>query len=157
MKIIKELTVNSSVDAVWEVLGNQFGDVAKWASIISQSELSATPIVAGTTRSTNTTNGPTKQRVTSFDPANHRLAYEAISGAPFFIKSIDAMWSLSAITEQSTKLVLDFSFETKGIAGVFLGPVAKIKLGKVGDALLDDFKVYVETGVVSDRKKKAIG
>lgn len=155
MKIERELSIAKNIEAAWDVLGNQFADMDKWASFVSKSEMSGDPKEVGSIRSMETTNGHTKQKVTSFDASNHSLSYAGIEGVPFFLENVSASWSLSAIDENSTSLVLNFSADTKGIAGLFLGPVVKMKFGKIAGELLDDFKVFVETGAPSPRKVAA--
>ena len=157
MRIIKELSIAKPVDEVWEVLGNQFGEIAKWASIISHSEVSGQPKLPGVNysiRSTKTTQGDTQQELTGFDPDKHEISYKSISGTPAIIKQVSAHWSLKKEGENNTQLMLDFSAEMKGM-GFILAPIAKIKLGKVGDVLLDDFKYYVENGKPHPRKVSA--
>lgn len=159
MKITKELSIEKPAADVWEVLGTQFGEIDKWASIIHKSEVSGKPTVPGATfsiRSTETTGGPTKQELLEYDAEKFIIAYKAIAGTPFFIKSIFARWTLETKGDESTKLVLDFSFETKGLLGILLAPIAKNKLTKVGDELLDDFKFYVENGQPHARKLAAM-
>ena len=39
MNIIKKTTINKPVEEVWEVLGNQFGEISNWASIIKESKV----------------------------------------------------------------------------------------------------------------------
>ena len=151
MKIIKELKIDKPIEDVWEVLGNQFGAIDKWSSLIKQSEVSNPILSIGVVRSTETTGGPTKQEVTAFNPEQHLLSYKAIAGAPFFAKAINAKWSLTNNQDASTKLILDFDVKFKGIAGI-LSPIVRKKLGKVGDELLEDFKFYVENGQPHPRK-----
>ena len=155
MKIIKELTISKPIDEVWEVLGNQFGKIDKWSSLISHSEVSGPAKISGvdfSIRSTKTTNGDTKQELTGFDPSKHTLSYKSLSGTPPIIKEVNAIWSLKQKGDSSTHLTLDFQAQMKGI-GHLLAPIAKIKLGKVGDELLDDFKFYVENGKPHPRKE----
>ena len=154
MKIIKELSIDKPVEDVWEVLGNQFGEIDKWASLIKHSKVSGKatlPGVSYSVRSTETTGGPTKQELTAFNPEKHSIAYKAISGTPFFFKSVKAKWSLSRTKDDSTNLILDFEVGFKGIGGI-LSPIVKKKLGKVGDELLEEFKYYVENGKPHPRK-----
>ncbi|MFT5723248.1 MAG: hypothetical protein ACI9JN_000357 [Bacteroidia bacterium] len=47
MKIVKVLTIDKPIADVWDVLGNQFDKIDKWASIISHSEVSGTPKLPG--------------------------------------------------------------------------------------------------------------
>lgn len=154
MRIIRELSIAKPVDEVWEVLGNQFGKIDNWASIISHSEVSGVSKLPGvdySIRSTKTTQGDTQQELTGFNPEQHTISYKSISGTPAIIKQVSALWSLKADGEKSTHLLLDFNAEMKGL-GFILAPIAKIKLGKVGDVLLDDFKYYVENGKPHPRK-----
>jgi hypothetical protein len=159
MKINKELSIGKPVEEVWEVLGNQFGEIDKWASLIHHSEVSgeaSLPGVSYSVRSTDTAGGPTKQELTSFNPGQYSLSYKAIAGTPFFFKAVRAKWSLAKKDDDSTKLDLDFEVEFKGLIGVILSPIIKIKLGKVGDELLDDFKYYLENGKPHPRKLAAV-
>ena len=157
MRIIKELSIAKPVEEVWEVLGNQFGEIDNWASIISHSEVSGQAILPGVNysiRSTKTTQGDTQQELTGFNPDKHEISYKSISGTPAIIKQVSAHWSLKKEGENNTHLMLDFTAEMKGL-GFILAPIAKIKLGKVGDVLLDDFKYYVENGKPHPRKVSA--
>ena len=154
MKIIKELVIEKPVSQAWEVLGNQFADIDKWASLITKSEVSGEgkiPGVSFSIRSTETTGGPTKQELTGFNPQQHSLSYKAIAGTPFFFKSVNAKWSLTSANENKTKLVLDFEVQFKGIGGI-LSPIVRKKLGKIGDELLEEFKYFVENGKPHPRK-----
>ncbi|MFT5512208.1 MAG: hypothetical protein ACI8SE_000605 [Bacteroidia bacterium] len=154
MKIVKELIINKPIEDTWEVLGNQFGNIDKWSSLILRSEVSGKATLPGvnySVRSTETTGGPTKQELTAFNPEQHTLSYKAIAGAPFFAKAIRATWSLSKNKSDATDLVLDFEVDFKRIAGI-LTPIVKKKLGKVGDELLEELKFYVENGKPHPRK-----
>jgi carbon monoxide dehydrogenase subunit G len=157
MRIIKELSIAKPIEEVWEVLGNQFGDIYKWASIISQSEVSGEAKLPGVNysiRKTKTATGDTQQELTGFHPEKHEISYKSISGTPPIIKQVHAHWSLKEQGANSTKLVLDFKAEMKGL-GFIIAPLAKIKLGKVGDVLIDDLKHYVENGKPHPRKASA--
>ena len=79
MKIIKKLTINKPIEQVWDVLGNQFGEIDKWASLISHSAMSGESNMSGIShsiRSTETTSGPTKQELTAFNPDKHTKIYK---------------------------------------------------------------------------------
>ena len=160
MLIEKDVTIHKSVDEVWEVLGNQFGEIDKWSSLISKSEVSGEATIPGlpySIRTTDTAKGVTQQQMKSFDPEKHTLSYAAIKGTPFFIKNAVATWSAKKVVDSSTNLNLHFEVELAGIMGAILGPVAKKKLGKLGDELMDDLKYYVENGKPHARKLAAVG
>ena len=158
MKIMKSLIINKPIDDVWEVLGNQFNKIDQWASLILKSNVSGNPTLAGvdySIRDTQTTSGPTQQKLTAFDAKNFKIAYKATAGTPPFFKSVNAAWSLSKNGATSTQLILDFEVKFKGLFFI-LAPLVKIKLSKVGDELMDDLKYYVENGEPSIRKKNTL-
>ena len=158
MKIIKNLTIDKPIADVWDVLANKFGEIDLWSSLITDSKLSGEATletVDYSIRSTQTTAGPTQQQLTEFDPQNFTIAYKAISGTPPFFKSVNAKWILNKKDENSTYLTLDFEVKFKNITFI-LAPLVKIKLGKVGDVLLDDLKYYVENEKPHPRKLKLL-
>jgi hypothetical protein len=149
MIIKKEISINKSIQDVWEVLGNQFGEISVWSSLIKESKVYGDSKIKGlnySIRETNTVKGITKQEMTSFNPEQHSLSYKALSGTPSFIKGVNAKWFLSKLNDNSTQLTMSAAIETKGIMGIVLGPVVKIKFGKLGDELMDDLKYYLENG-----------
>lgn len=154
MKIIKKIAINKSIDEVWEVLGNQFGQISNWAALIKESKVYGEGQLNGlnySKRETNTLNGITKQEMTSFNPANYSLSYKSISGTPPIIKEVRAVWRLTKKDSNTTDLVLDFTADMKGL-GFILVPIVKIKLSKVGGELLDELKYYLENGKPHPRK-----
>jgi uncharacterized membrane protein len=154
MNIIKKTTIGKPVEEVWEVLGNQFGQISNWASLIKQSKVYGDSKLNGVNysiRETNTLKGITKQEITSFEPEKHSLSYKSISGTPAIIKEVRAHWSLVKNDSNSTKLVMDFTADMKGL-GFILAPIVKMKLSKIGDQLLEELKYYLENGKQHPRK-----
>jgi uncharacterized membrane protein len=154
MNIVKKIAINKPIDDVWEVLGNQFGQISNWASIIRESKVYGEATLNGlnfSIRETNTLSGITKQEITYFNPENYSLSYKSISGTPPIIKEVRAQWNLTKKDSNVTDLELDFTADMKGI-GFILAPIAKIKLSKVGEELLDDLKYYLENGKPHPRK-----
>ena len=150
MRIVKELSIDKSVDDAWEVLGVQFGEIDKWASYMRRSELSGKLEIGGA-RALETAQGPVKQQLTSFNPERNSLSYKAIAGSPFFAKATNVEWSLAQNTGNNAKLTVDFEIVFKGIT-VILTPIVKKKLGKVIDEMLQEFKYFVENGQPHPRK-----
>ena len=154
MNIIKKTTINKPVEEVWEVLGNQFGEISNWASIIKESKVYGESKMNGVNysiRETNTLNGITKQEITSFEPEKHSLSYKSLTGTPPIIKEVRALWSLTKSDSNTTNLVMDFNADMKGL-GFILVPIVKKKMGKIGDDLIEELKFYVENGKQHPRK-----
>ena len=154
MNIIKKTTINKPVEEVWEVLGNQFGQISNWASLIKESKVYGDSKLSGVNysiRETNTLKGITKQEITSFEPVKHSLSYKSISGTPPIIKEVRAHWSLKKNESNNTMLVMDFTADMKGL-GFILVPIVKKKLSKIGDELLEELKYYLENEKPHPRK-----
>jgi hypothetical protein len=153
--LTKEQSINAPIEKVWDVLGNQFGQIDKWASMMKESSVSRDPRLPDamrSIRSLETTQGHVEQELRTFVPGSHSLSYAAIAGAPFFIKSVVTSWSLTQLGDSNTKLNLQMDIQTQGLVGLVLGPVAKSKLGKLTDGLLEEFKYYVENDRPHPRK-----
>lgn len=154
MNINKKITINKSIEEVWEVLGNQFGQISNWATLIKESKVYGDSKLKGVNfsiRETDTLNGITTQELTSFEPDKHSLSYKSISGTPPIIKEVRAHWSLTTKDSNTTDLVMDFTADMKGL-GFILVPIVKMKLGKIGNELLEELKYYIENGKQHPRK-----
>ncbi|WP_020566789.1 SRPBCC family protein [Neolewinella persica] len=159
MEIKRTITVNKPIDKVWDVLGNDFGSAAKWATGLYHSEGYGVPQLAGAAcnnRSCDTNQGAIKEVVRVFDANNHHLAYEVIEGFPGFVKSGINNWRLTDLGNGKTKVDIHFIAVLQGIMGTLMKPMMKWQLGSTFDQVLEDFKVYVETGKPSAKKVKEL-
>ncbi|MEO0338732.1 MAG: SRPBCC family protein [Bacteroidota bacterium] len=156
MEFRKSILVNQPIEAVWEVLGNQYGEAYKWASGLYHSEGFGTPIIEGAhckNRSCDTTQGKITEVIKTFNAADHHLEYEVVEGFPFFVDQGVNNWKL---TPQGNKTRVDMHLviTTKGIMGAIMGPMMKMQMGKIVNNVLQDFKHYLETGKPSPLKAK---
>ena len=158
MEIKKSLILNAPIDRVWDVLGNDFGGAAKWASGLYHSEGYGAPQLAGAAcnnRACDTSFGKIKEVIRVFDAKNHHLAYEVIEGFPGFIKSGVNNWRLTSLGDK-TRVDIHFIAVTRGLLGKIMGPMMKMQMGKALGNAGEDFKAYVETGRPSARKAKEL-
>ena len=158
MEFKRTVIVNKPIEQVWNVLGNQFGQVCNWASGVHHSEGSAKTDAAGRvagTRQCKTDFGQLHERVEVFDPEKHRLTYVAYRGFPFFIDNGRNAWTLTAQGDR-TKVDIHLIMTTKGLVGKLMGPLMKGQMARAMDQIPIDFKTYVETGEASAHKKKEL-
>lgn len=159
MNINKEILVNRPITEVWDVLGNQFGDAYKWARGLDHSAAHGEATLEGAVCSHRTCDvpgfGEVEEVIRKFDAKNHILAYEITKGFPGFISSGVNTWTL---TEEgsNTKVVMNLEMETKGLMGVIMGPMMKMKLNKLIAGVVADLKTYAETGAPSAQKVKEL-
>nr|WP_298928289.1 SRPBCC family protein [uncultured Allomuricauda sp.] len=159
MEFKKEIIINKPIEAIWEVLGNQFGDAYKWASGLNHSKAFSPPVIKGApsnNRSCELPSGKIKEVIRKFDPGNYVLEYEVIEGFPFFVDTAINNWQLTAISPERTKVDMHLIVKTKGLVGSIMNPMMKMQLKKQIAHIPNDLKYYVETGNPSQNKAKEI-
>ncbi|AXT49929.1 SRPBCC family protein [Aquimarina sp. BL5] len=159
MEFKKEIIINKQIEAVWEILGNQFGDVYKWASGLNHSKAFSPPVINGApsnNRSCELPSGKIKEVIRKFDPSNYVLEYEVIEGFPFFVDTAINNWQLTKISSEGTKVNMHLIVKTKGLIGSVMNPMMKMQLKKQLIHIPNDLKYYVETGNPSQNKAKEL-
>jgi hypothetical protein len=149
MKIKVELTIEKSIQEVWEIMGSQYGYADKWSSNFKTSKPGGEAKFSGleySLRDTTTDRGNTIQELTAFDPNKFTLSYIITKGAPEIAKMSGATWSLSVESENSTKVLMDFIMEPKMEINTEME--TKIKMGLTASVkeLTEELKFYLETG-----------
>ena len=109
MKIERQLTINATVDQVWDVLGHRFDKVDQWASSVDRSTARAgKPRIPGAPmvgRTCDTELGPFKEAIIEFDEEQKILAYSATGDKmPFFVQDLQNRWSLTAAPGSRTQV-----------------------------------------------------
>lgn len=159
MEIQQEILINKPIADCWEVLGNQFTEIYKWASPIHHAEGDGKKGINGASCDVRGCEvqgmGSIRERLTVFNPENHFLAYEIITGLPNSMKAGSNTWRLTAINDLQTQLQMKGSIETKGLFAALLKPMIKMKFDTMTHNIVEEFKYYVETGQPHPRKVKA--
>ena len=95
----KEITINNNIEKAWKLLGTEFSDAHKWASVIKHSECSGAEFNGATCseRGCSTTMGGLKEKLLSFSNENHSLSYHVYNGMPSIVKHMVNCWKLEAI------------------------------------------------------------
>lgn len=147
MKIKIALTINKSIQEVWEVMGNQYGYAARWSSNFKTSNPGGEAKFSGleySLRDTTTDRGKTIQELTAFDPEKYTLSYIITKGAPEIAKMAGAEWSLIRESEQVTKLSMDFIMEPKTPINAAMETKLKMGLTASVKELAEELKFYME-------------
>jgi len=101
MEMRAELVINAPAQDAWVVVGERFGEIAEWASAITESVMDGPPAVGRVRTSQVAGFGPIgagviKERLIQFDPQARSLSYEAAAGMPWLIASAVSHWSVRA-------------------------------------------------------------
>lgn len=159
MELVQEIIINKPIAACWEVLGNQYTEIYKWASPVHHAEGDKKPKLNGAACDirgcTVEGMGDITEKLIAFDPSTYYLAYEVNSGLPNMMKAAQNSWKLTAIDATHTKVNMKGAIVPKGIMGKLMKPLIKLQFDRMTKHLMEEFKYYVETGEPHPRKVKA--
>lgn len=154
----KEIIVNVSAAELWKMVGPGFIEVYKWSSNVDHAEGSGTPEFEGASCSNRSCNVNVKgfdkidEELTKYNATQMNLAYAVKEGMPGFITKAVNDWTVVSIDETHSKLVMKAEFESKGLMGKMMNGMMRKKMAETLETVLNDAKVYAETGKVSQVK-----
>lgn len=159
MIIEKEIIINKNIEKSWQVLGHEFADVHKWASLVNHS--------AGTGSSFNGAScsergcdiqgmGKTKEKLIHYSDEDHLVSYTVPEGMPSMVKEATNSWKLTSLSAEKTRLDMQMDITMNGLMGTIMQPMMKMMMKKMANQIIHDFKFYVENGKPSEAKIKAM-
>ena len=158
----KEIVINVPAEELWEMVGPGFEEVYKWSSNVDHSEGSGTSLFEGATCSERACNVNVKgfskinETLTKYDQNQMVLAYEVNDGMPGFVTKAANEWTVIPVNDYQSKLVMKAVFGSKGLMGTLMNGMMKKKMSKTLDTVLQDAKIYAETGQISGAKQKRV-
>ncbi len=158
----KEMVINVPAEYLWKMVGPGFVDVYKWASGVDHAEGKGISQFEGAVCDERFCDVNVKgfskisEKLTQYNEDNMTLAYVVKSGMPKFITKAENLWTVIPIDSNHSKLVMNASFEMKGFMGFMMKGMMKKKMNSTLAVILNDAKVYAETGTASDSKAKRI-
>jgi hypothetical protein len=155
MKVIKEVTIDKNIQDVWEVMGNQFGQVHVWSSNFLESKPEGESKFDGlgySSRKTLTERGETIQELDVFDAVNYSLAYHITKGAPEVAEQTSAIWSLRSEDANTTKVTFEFSMTPKAMVNEEMASKIEMGLTHSASEMAEELKYYLENGQPHSRK-----
>lgn len=158
--VTRELDINVSPDKLWHIIGHSFADAYIWASSVDHSTGGGTPEFEGAKCSERFCDVNAKgfnkisEKLTKYSNEHMNLAYVVSEGMPSFVSLAQNDWTVLPIGVHQAKLVMKADFGLQGIMGRFMKPMMKSKIEKLLDVVLNDARVFAETGSISDTKRK---
>lgn len=159
MTIERIVTIDKGIEDAWKILGPQFPDANKWASVVNHSEGKGTGSNGApcSERGCDISGmGKIREKVIQYSDDKHLLSYQVAEGMPSMIKNAINTWQLFSLGNGKTQLKMKMELETRGIMGALMKPMMKMQMGKIATVSADDFKYYVENENPHPRKIKAI-
>lgn len=166
MKIYREIIIESSIAKVWSLSADQFDSAYTWMTGVVhsssiQSNIDTSAPIAGRVCTLEAGDNPLHalENVTTYDKANHHFEFEVIpkkkGGTGLPVLKNQVTMKLEAIGPDKTLVKWQSNVALKPI-GYVLYPLLKLGLSKAFSRLLNDMKHYLETGEVSQSKRKEI-
>ncbi|MBI3134650.1 MAG: SRPBCC family protein [Bacteroidetes bacterium] len=159
MKIEREIIIDSSINKAWKVLGTEFADAYKWASVVNHSESKGGSLNGSSCseRSCDISGmGKTREKLISYSDAEHSLCYTVPEGMPKMVKHATNSWQLVSLGTDKTKLKMEMNLTLGGFMGFMMRPMMNLMMRKMAKGITDDFKFYVENGRPGKAKLKAM-
>ncbi|MEL6381335.1 MAG: SRPBCC family protein [Cyanobacteria bacterium J06626_18] len=160
MQIKRQITVDTSADKVWEILGPGFEHVADWISAVhlSHGRMDGTVLrnAPSSGRVCETDLGPFKEVILRYDERNRTLAYSA-EGAkmPFFVTQMSNTWTVTPVSNHQASVNMRAEISLLPGFNLVMGPVMRLQIGGILSNAVEELKYFAENGVPHPRKLEA--
>lgn len=148
-------TVDAPRETVWRVVADEFGEVAEWASVISENTIEGAEgglLGAERTCFIPGFGSTVSEKVTEYDEANGRFAYKVLQGAPPFATDTLSAWDVTDAGDGRTQIVSTITMDiADGTPAMPIG-LTKDAFAQVISVTLDDLVPFVETGTPHPRE-----
>ena len=155
-------TINVSAEKLWEIAGKDFENAYKWATTVDHSEGSGKAQFEGATCDARACDlsasgfDRIEEKVTKYSDEKMNYAYDVVEGMPKFVAKASNDWTVVSVGPNQSKLVMKVDFRVKGLMGTLMKGMMQKKMEKLLGVVLNDLKVYAETGKPSASKQKRI-
>lgn len=159
-KLTKEITINVPAEKLWEMVGPGFIDVYKWSSNVDHAEGRGNSPFEGAVCSERYCDVNVKgfnkisEELTDYNSTARSLTYAVRDGMPKFVTKAENNWVVIPVNDGQSKLVMNATFESKGLMGRFMNGMMEKKMTETLETVLNDAKIYAETGEVSENKAR---
>ena len=156
----REISIDVSAEQLWEMVGPGFVDVYHWSSNVDHAEGKGEAEFEGAVCSERFCKVNVKgfnkisEKLTKYNEENMNLAYEVQDGMPGFVSKALNDWTVVPISANQSKLVMKATFRSKGLMGALMNKTMEKKMIETLETVLNDAKVYAETGKPSLAKLK---
>ena len=162
MEITKNAIVNVSADRLWSILADDFDKIGEWArGVDSSGPNTGAAIPEGASVGGRVCQAPgfgaINETFTSFDPVGRSYAFEATaSKIPSFVRDLTNHTLVKSLGAEQSEVQLRITADTPGVRGALVKPIMSRKFSKGLDGVLEDLKIFAESGKILSEKTKAL-
>lgn len=153
MKISREITVGVSADKAWELIGENFGNVGDFSSLLHSSHLEGELDVGAKRVCDLGKKENAVETIIHFDRQARVLTYLLTKGLPPFMTRVQNHWEVIEKGPNNAVLRTSPTMDIKWW-GLPLVPLMRVGVGPVLNKFLMEAKHLLETGALHPRVKK---
>lgn len=151
-------TTRAPVDKVWNLTANGFGDVDRWASVISHASLERPESGdwVGTKRTCEVPGTPGfKETMLTYDEKARTFSYQVIEGLPPFVTRGVNTWTLTPAPRGGTTVAMSLELDIAPGTPAPAVDMVKSQFHQVLDLTADELEFYLDTGRPHPRKAQS--
>jgi hypothetical protein len=162
IEVTKNAIVNVGADRLWSILADDFDKIGEWARGVDSSGPNTDAAVPdGASVGGRVCQvpgfGAINETFTSFDPVERSYAFEATaSKIPSFVRNLTNHTSVKSLGPDQSEVQLRLTADTVGVRGALVKPVMTRKFSRAIDVVIEDLKIFAESGKISSEKSKAL-
>lgn len=162
IEISKNATINVSADRLWSILADDFDKIGEWARGVDSSGPNTDAAVPeGASVGGRVCQvpgfGDINETFTSFDPVEHSYAFKATaSKIPSFVRNLTNHTLVKPLGPEQSEVQLRITADAPGLRGALIKPVMTRKFSRAIDDVIEDLKIFAESGKISSEKSKAL-
>lgn len=139
------IDVDVSAERLWDVVGNNFGEVAEITSVLNASHLEGKLEVGGARVCINPQNQRIVEKLTVFDPTTYRLAYDGVDGFPSWVTKASNHWVVEDSDESKSRLIMQPDIQLRWYFKP-IWPLMRLGVRAIIKKFAEEVKYYAETG-----------
>jgi len=154
MKIIKEVSINSPAEKVWDIVGRNFAKIGNWDGSVSSSVVNNDfPKVNGSPyggRVCETSFGTINEKFTAYDDNGMNFSFQGDITSKIFSNVINTV-TVIPVSKNKSRIIVSPNVDLT-LLGKIMSPLIKAGLGSAIKKGLEDLKYFAENNKVSPRK-----
>ena len=163
LNVTSSSTINATADRVWEVLADDFLDIALWARDVNSSgdNHSSVSVPDGAPAGGRFCDvnglGQVDERIVHFDSGSHEITWTANSDKlPGFVSGVQNALTIDKIDDNTSRVTSNLSADLSGFLGTIMAPMMRRNFSKLVAGFLEDLDVYAGTGQISKVKQRQL-
>lgn len=163
LDIKQTIKVETTAVKAWEVSGPNFLNIGDWGRGIfkswknetAQERYSDAP--AGGRYCEVAGFGTFDEQIIHFDTGKYEISWSATGEKlPKFVSGLQNALNVEEIDENTCRITSNITADLGGLRGVLLSSILKKNFSKTLNGFLKDWKIYAETGQVSETKQREL-